>query len=292
MSDTHPARPKVPFDQNPPLSLRFLYRTIPGRVLLWGLTRRWVSGLAGVYLRSPLSAGRINRFVRKNRICLQDYEQTSYRSFNDFFTRRIVPSARPIDLRPDSLISPCDAKLSAYQIRSDATFLIKNAPYRVADLIADEEIARQYNGGMILIFRLAVEDYHRYSYFDDCVQGAGKIIPGELHTVQPVALERYNFFVRNCREWCVLRTVHFGEAVQVEIGALMVGRIRNTGGEGFHARGEEKGYFEFGGSTIALLLLPGAASVDREILINTAEGYETVVKYGGIIGKRLDRSGR
>lgn len=288
MSETQPARPKVSMNQTPPRSLRFLYHTIPGRVLLGLLTRRWVSGLAGWFMNSPLSVGRIKRFIRKNDIPMQDGEQRRYRSFNAFFARSFPPSARAVCRRPDALVSPCDAKLSAYAIDDEAVFLIKNLPYRVRGLIAEEHIARQYNGGTILIFRLAVEDYHRYGYFDDCVQGPEVFIPGELQTVQPIAFERYDVFARNCREWCVLRTKHFGDAIQVEVGALMVGRIRNTGGEGPHARGEEKGHFEFGGSTVALLLSAGAAALDTEILDNTARGYETAVQYGERIGQCLN----
>ena len=146
-------------------------------------------------------------------------------------------------------------------------------------------LANRFCGGYCLIFRLEVDDYHRYCYIDNGTKTDNTFIAGELHTVNPVALERYNIYKRNSREYTVLHTENFGDVVQVEVGAMMVGRIVNHHGEGGFCRGEEKGKFEFGGSTIVMLFGKDTICPDEDILRNSAEGIETVVKYGEKIGK-------
>ena len=130
-----------------------------------------------------------------------------------------------------------------------------------------------------------MDDYHRYCYIDNGTKTDNTFIAGELHTVNPIALERYNIYKRNCREYTVLHTENFGDVVQIEVGAMMVGRIVNNHGEASFVRGEEKGRFEFGGSTIVMLFGRDSISVDHDILCNSAEGIETVVKLGEKIGK-------
>ena len=129
-----------------------------------------------------------------------------------------------------------------------------------------------------------MDDYHRYCYIDNGSKSRNIHIDGELHTVNPIALGRYNIYKRNSREYTVLHTENFGDAVQVEVGAMLVGRIVNHDGEGKIRRGTEKGMFEFGGSTIVMLFEKDRISIDSDILRNSANGDETVVKYGEKIG--------
>ncbi len=267
-----------------PESLSFLYRTLPGRLCLSVLTQPALSRLAGAYLSSPLSKGLIDGFIRKNGIDMRDYEKRDYESFNDFFTRRIRPGRRPFDADPRALIAPADARLSAYAIDDKSLFFIKGTPYSVGTLLRDRAQARAFRGGLCLIFRLTVGDYHRYCFFDDGVVLGGRFLPGVLHTVNPVALGGYDIYKENARAVTLLRTRSFGDAAQVEVGAMLVGRICNTHTSGFFFRGQEKGYFEYGGSTVVLLLRHGAAELRRDILRNTADGVETRVRQGERIG--------
>lgn len=264
--------------------LEKLYGSIAGRMLLKILTAPIVSKAVGAFMDSSLSKPLIGRFVRANNIDTSQYIMTNINSYNDFFTRRIKSGKRRIDLNPAHLISPCDSKLSAYVIGKDSTFLIKNSPYKIADLLCSERLARRYIGGYCLIFRLEVDDYHRYCYIDSGNKSKNLYIRGELHTVNPIALEHYNIYKRNCREYTLLHTENFGTAVQVEVGAMLVGKIQNYHGKYHFTRGEEKGKFLFGGSTIVLLLEADRAILDEDILKNTADGFETVVKYGEKIG--------
>lgn len=265
-------------------SLRFLYEKKLGRACLKVLTRPAVSKVVGCYMNSKASKFMIKSFVRKNNIDLTEYEERRYHSYNDFFTRQIKPDRRQFDRLPGSLISPCDSKLSAYPIGPDSVFTIKDSCYTVRDLLGGAEIADAFNGGYCLIFRLTVDDYHRYCYLDDGTKGENFFIKGELHTVKPIALRYCNIYKRNCREYTVMETKHFGRVVYVEVGAMMVGRIKNHHQSYSFSRGEEKGMFEFGGSTIVVLLEKDRALIDGEILENTCRGMETIVRMGERIG--------
>lgn len=267
----------------PPKSLRFLYSRA-GAPLLRLLSARWVSRLAGKYLDSKLSRGRIKRYIKKHNIDMSQYIEEEYKSFNAFFTRRILPELRPFDRAPEAFVSPCDAKLSVFPVSEYTAFEIKGFRYTAETLLQNEELAARYKGGYCFVFRLAVEDYHRYFYLDDCEKTENTFIRGCLHTVQPVALDKRKVFTENCREYTVMHTAHFGTVTQVEVGAMFVGRIVNNHGAGQFCRGEEKGRFEFGGSTIVVLTEPNTVTPDEELLRNTAEDAETVVRCGERIG--------
>ena len=264
--------------------LKKLYDTAYGRCLLKVLTLPAVSKAAGLYMDSPLSKPLIAPFIRKNGIDTSQYIMRDFRSYNQFFTRRIKPEKRPIDRVPSHLISPCDSKLSVYRIDSGSVFAIKGSHYRVSDLLKNSFLARRFEGGYCCIFRLEVDDYHRYCYIDSGRKSDNVFIAGELHTVNPIAMKRYNIYKRNSREYTVLHTDNFGDVAQIEVGAMLVGRICNRHGVHEFVRGEEKGRFEFGGSTIVLLFERDAIVPDPDLLKNTAEGFETVVKYGEKIG--------
>lgn len=265
-------------------SQKFLYRTFLGRVLLKILTRPFVSRLVGKYKSGRASARGVKKFVAKNNIDMSDYENREYLSFNDFFTRRIKDGARRIDDTPAHLIAPCDGKLSVYTADEKGVYSIKNSYYDIADITGKENAAKFY-GGTLLVFRLTVDDFHRYSFFDGGTAEETVKIKGELHTVNPIAMERYKVFSKNAREYTLLHTDNFGDAVFAEIGALMVGKIVNSGKREF-SRGEEKGYFEFGGSTVIVVLGKGAVTIDGDILKNSADGNETKVRLGEKIGEK------
>ncbi len=264
--------------------LKKLYETQDGRMLLKVLTMPIISVMAGDLMNSVFSKPLIKPFIRKNNIDTSQYQMRNFRSYNQFFTRKIKPDKRPIDRDPMHLISPCDSKLTVYELNQNSMFHIKGSLYRVSDLLKNDFLARRFVGGYCLIFRLEVDDYHRYCYIDDGTKTGNTFIKGELHTVNPIALGRYNIYKRNSREYTVLHTRHFGDVVQVEVGAMLVGKIRNHHKEHSFLRGEEKGMFEFGGSTIVMLFERDSIVPDGDILKNSAEGFETIVKYGEKIG--------
>ena len=268
--------------------LAALYGHALGRALLKPLTAPCVSRLAGRLLSTRASCALIDPFIRRNHIDMTQFEKADYASYNDFFSRKIRPEARPVDMDPRRLISPCDSKLTVLEITEDSRFTLKHTAYTVASLLQNDALAGAYEGGYALIFRLTVDDYHRYCYPADGELTAGAFIPGRLHTVNPIANDYFPIYKENAREYAVLRTREFGDIVLMEVGALLVGRIVNHHRRGASVlRGQEKGYFQFGGSTVVMLLKRGAAAIDPDILKNSAEGIETVVRLGERIGQAV-----
>lgn len=267
--------------------LGFLYNTALGRFFLKPLKSRTVSKIAGKFLDSRLSKSLIKGFVKKNNINLDDFYSDSFRCFNDCFSRRIKEGLRPIDESPDALISPCDSLLTAYKINDDTRLTVKGVEYSVSDLLQNGELSSEFCGGVCLVFRLCVNHYHRYVYFDSGNKGENLFIKGKLHTVRPIALAAGPVFRENCREYTVMNTDNFGKAVQIEVGAMLVGKIKNHHGEHTFTRGEEKGTFLYGGSTIILLLKSDAAEVDEKFFLATERGEEIDVKMGEKIGEKI-----
>lgn len=265
--------------------LAALYGSTLGRMALRILVSPVISKIAGCILSSRLSVCLIDPFIRRNGIDMTQFEDETYRSYNAFFSRRIRPDARPIDQDPYHLIAPCDSKLTVLPVSSQQRFMLKHTEYTLTSLIRDEKLAAAYEGGYALIFRLTVDDYHRYCYVADGEKGENIRIPGILHTVNPVANDHVPIYKENSREYSVLRSEVFGDILMMEVGALLVGRIVNHHGSVRVCRGEEKGYFQFGGSTVILLIGKNKVQIDPDILENSRSYVETVVKMGERIGQ-------
>ena len=261
-----------------------LYGTHTGRACVKVLIAPEVSELGGRLLSSHMSRVFIRPFIRRNGIDMSQYERKKYRSYNDFFTRQVKPEMRPVDETPSHLVSPCDGKLSAYTVCEEGKIRIKGTDYTVASLLRDRNLAARYIGGTALVFRLTIDDYHRFLYIDEGEVGDTRTIEGVYHTINPAAGKRYPIYKENHRDCTVLETEHFGPVTMIEVGALMVGRIVNHPSSAPVARGMEKGYFEFGGSTIVLLFEKSRIVVDNDILLNSRSGIETIVKAGEKIG--------
>lgn len=264
--------------------LAALYGCAAGRLLLKPLTQPGMSRLAGRFLSTRASRVLIKPFIRSNGIDMSQFEPVEYGSYNEFFSRRIREGARKVDMEPKHLISPCDSKLTALPITETGRFTLKHTEYTVGSLLKNPALAAEYVGGWALIFRLTVDDYHRYCYAFDAEKGENVSIPGKLHTVNPIAGDFFPIYKENAREYTILHTREFGDVIAMEVGALLVGKIVNHHGKAAVKRGQEKGCFQFGGSTVVLLLKQDAAIVDEDILENSRNGIETVVKFGEKIG--------
>ena len=263
--------------------LRFLYRTVPGRMCLKVLTARWISKLCGAFLDSRLSKPLIRRFVNGNGIDLSQFESDGFRCFNDCFSRKIKEGMRPLPEDEAVLFSPCDGLLSAYHLKKDTVLPVKQSAYTLSSLLRDETLTERYRDGVCLVFRLCVTHYHRYCYPVSGVKGENVFLKGRLHTVRPIALEAGPIFTENCREYTVIDTERFGSVLQMEVGAMLVGKILNHHGSGTVIRGDEKGMFLYGGSTIILLLEKDKATVNERFFEATANGEETPVVMGEIL---------
>ncbi len=260
------------------ITIRFLYNTRAGRFILKFLINPKISEFAGKFLNCRFSKFIVSTYVKKHKINLSEYKCRSFNSFNEFFIRE--KKNVKIDRSPFNLISPCDGYLSVYKIKANNRYKIKNINYSVGELLNNEALAGKYVNGLCFVFRLAPDNYHRYLYIDDGIKSQNYTVKGVLHCVRPVAASKYPIYIQNSREYTILNTVHFGTVVQVEVGALLVGKIQNHHSSGEFFKGQEKGYFEFGGSTIILLFEQNIVTPDKNIIDNTLNNIETKVKAG------------
>lgn len=266
-----------------------LYTSRWGRALVRVLVRPWISKAAGKLLDTGWSRCLVGPFIRMNHLDMGPYrrkEPEEFASYNDFFTREISPGMRPVDEDKTHLIAPCDGRVTVYPIGEDTTFCVKYTRYTVESLLRSRKLAERYRGGYAMVLRLCVTDYHRYIYPVTGVKSDNYHIPGVFHTVNPVAVETAEAFKENTREFTLIKNKEFGTVLQMEVGALMVGRICNEHPAGYVYRGQEKGRFEFGGSTVILLLEKDRVQIRQDLLENTEKGAETQVFMGEKLGEK------
>ncbi len=263
-------------------AMRFLYRN-PFRRLVSELVikRPFFSRLYARGMDSAASRARIKPFIKRYGIDQSEFERPveSFVSFNDFFTRRLRPSARPLDPDPRCLVAPADSKLLALRIGEDSSFMVKGRRYTLRTLTAGALDPRPWTGGLLLIFRLCPSDCHRFFYFGDCTHGPVQTVPGYFHSVSPVALDSgADVYGGNWRQWTLIDSLAFGEAIEVDVAALTVnGIVQAYPGGGVLRRGQGKGFFQYGGSSIVLAFEPGAVELDQDIERASARGLETRV---------------
>lgn len=263
--------------------LDFLYNNPVGRILLGIAVSPFVSNIYAKKNSRKSSVKKIPGFIADHKIDMSDYIDKEYQSFNDFFIRELKPGKRPVDMTGEALIAPCDSKLLVYEIGKDTSMRIKGRTYTVDEILADSENAKEFAGGVALVFRLTVDDYHRFSYPDRGCVISRRMIKGKLHTVSPVSKD-HKIYVENTRQVNMLKTENFGNMAYIEVGAMLVGRIVDNGVDVFD-RGQEKGHFEPGGSTIVILV--NNVKIDKDILEQSESGIETKVRLGERIGRAL-----
>lgn len=269
--------------------LNDLYKTRAGRILLRPLISKPVSDLAGFLMDRRISMLLIAPFVRENKIRFEDYELNDIRCFNDFFRRKIKSGLRPVSENKADLIAPCDGLLKVSRIKEGSIIEVKQSRFTVRGMLRDRALADSFEGGYCLVYRLCVDNYHRYIYFDSGMKHKNRHIRGIYHTVQPVALEDFPVFVQNTREYAVIDSDNFGRCVQMEVGAMLVGRIVNKDREAcLVKRGSEKGFFEYGGSTIIVLLPDQKLDLADKVLEGMKKGIEVPVKMGEAIAHKRD----
>lgn len=264
-------------------TLDFLYGNFFGYLILKLLTTKIFANMISIYMNSFLSKPLINKKIKKCLIDMNEFQNKKYNSYNDFFTRKIKENKRTINKNKNVFISPCDSVLNVHTITKDLTLNIKGHDYSIDELV-EKDIIDDYINGQALIFRLREDNYHRYCYIDNGTHNENIKIKGKLHTVQPISLKKYNYLKTNSREYTILNTENFDKVIHVEIGAMCIGKIKNKYENYKFIKGEEKGNFEFGGSTIVLLVKKDIIEIDKDILENSINGIETIVKYGERVG--------
>lgn len=271
------------------LWVRLLYGGAGGHLLARGiLSRRIVSRLVGALQSTRCSARRIRPFVDAFAIPMDEYEDREWSSFNDFFIRRFRPGARGFVADPRAMPAFVEARYLAFDhIHRDVTFPVKGR-FLTPAAIFDDSDAASFEGGPMLLARLAPVDYHRFHFPDDGEISGQRRIPGRLHSVNPVALRRRpHILASNQRHLTFMETSHFGRLAMVEVGAMNVGRIVQTHPGASFERGQEKGYFCFGASTVLLFGEPGRWRPAADLLEQTALERESLVRLGEEVARAL-----
>jgi len=273
--------------------LKLAYEYKIGMPLLEAIVKKKIfSTLYGKLQDTRFSAGKINKFIRDYNIDLEEAEipPGGFKSFNDFFARKLKPSSRPIAEDKNILISPADGRLLAFDnIDKDKILQIKGSYYKLEDLLRDKSLALEYHNGTCIIIRLCPTDYHRFHFPDEGYPDRARIIDGDYYSVNPLSLKNIKeVYCKNKREITIFNSLNFGKMLLIEVGATCVGSIIQTY-KPFELvkKGDEKGYFKFGGSTVIILLKKGIVKIDDDLLKNTGDGIETKVSVGERIGYRI-----
>jgi phosphatidylserine decarboxylase len=272
--------------------IKILYNTPQGKLTLEFLIKRKLfSTINGVLCETKFSSRKIKEFIDEYVIdmskcseCIEDFK-----SFNHFFSRKQNFEASTFSSDPNVLLSPGDGRLRAWMdIDMDQLIQVKGSNYSLKELLRDDVLAQKYQGGTCILLRLAPVDYHRFHFIDSGICSETRKINGFYYSVNPIALNSIpEVFCRNKREYCIFNSDNFGNIIYVEVGATSVGTIIQTYKQGERVnRGDEKGYFKFGGSTIILFLEKGEIVIDEEILEQSEAGFETKVLTGESIGKK------
>lgn len=271
--------------------LKWLYNTPTGKASLNILVKRKLfSNITGWYMNRSCSRKKIKKFIKKYDINMSHYELPNsgkFSNFNKFFYRRIKETVRPIGIH---IVSPADGKAVAFQnINSSSSFYIKGSEFSLSDFLQNNTLAHKYCNGAMIIVRLAPTDYHRFHFPASGIISESKKIKGRYFSVSPLALKKnMEIFCRNQREYSILKTEDYGDIIISEIGATMVGSIiQNYQINSIVKKGSEKGYFAFGGSTLLLLFEEGKIKIDQDLLEHTINGYETKVRMGETIARKI-----
>jgi phosphatidylserine decarboxylase len=269
--------------------LNWLYHNPIGEASLWTIAKRKiVSSVYGDMMDAPSSADKIQSFIQDYDVDITIAQKQNFNSFNDFFIRKLKPAARPIIADSLAVASPADGKILAYNNINNSDFYIKGLRFNVQSFLNNSELAKKYKNGAMIVFRLAPPDYHRYHFPVSGTTAASNIkIEGDYYSVNPLALrEKGEIFWLNKREYGIIKSPVFGDVVMVEVGATMVGSMIQTYIGKNVKKGEEKGYFKFGGSTVVLLFEKDMINIDSDLVNNTSKNLETTIKMGEKIAEK------
>ena len=223
-------------------------------------------------------------------------DPTKYDTFNDFFAREIREDARPIDEPDNDLVSssPADCRLTAFPTIDLATkYWIKGAGFSLEKLLGDADLAKQFDGGSLVVARLAPQDYHRWHSPVSGTVETIKEIPGAYYTVNPQAINEpgtLDVFCENRRSVMTLKRSSSGSPIAiVAVGAMLVGSIVYVDGVdkagSVVRRGQCLGKFMYGGSTVLVLFPKGEIQLDEDLVKNSTEQKcETLMKVGWRLG--------
>ena len=274
-------------------AVRFAYATAAGRVLTrFLLARAFVSRLFGWYMSRPGSRARIRPFIEQYGIDASEFARPveSFRSFNEFFHRELRPGARPVDPDPDSVVFPADGRHMGWTaLGSEAGVFVKGQRWDLPSLLGnDPGLTRRFSGGTLVLSRLCPVDYHHFHFPVGGRCGPVTWQGRDLFSVNPIALRQTLAYLwTNKRALTLVETEHCGTCCFIEIGATNVGSIRHRPlpGDNLVAKGDPKGWFEFGGSSVITLFEKGRVRLSEDLLQQTENGIELYARVGDQMGQ-------
>ena len=211
--------------------------------------------------------------------------EDTYKNFAQFFSREKKDIRFPS--QKNELGVPCEGLVSVFEnIRPEELIAVKGAHFSLHDLFFDKELANMYSEGHMISIRLTPANYHRMHFFDDGVVRQTRLIKGDLFSVSPLALNKVaKLYCRNKRALIQVETKNFGDVALVEVGATFVGSIVHCFEDGQNVkRGDVASYFKPGGSLVLMFLKKGVFLPGEGLVRRTAEGIETKMAIGTLLG--------
>jgi phosphatidylserine decarboxylase len=270
--------------------LKWTYGNPLGKLSLHAFVKRgFFSRWYGRRMDDPKSREKVAPFIEQYGINVDEHADPpgSYQTFNEFFYRRLKPEARPIAAGDDVAVFPADGRHLGFQniARMDGIF-VKGKTFDVAELIGDATLAESYREGSLILSRLCPVDYHRYHFPVGGKASAARIINGPLYSVNPIALKQnIRIFTENKRAICRIASERFGTVLMLEIGATCVGAMEYTyPADSNVAKGAEKGFFKFGGSSTILLFEKDRIRLAPDLIEHSSQRRELYARMGDRLG--------
>ena len=271
--------------------LKLIYDNPFGKLLLWAAVKKsWFSRWYGWRMSQPASKARIRPFIRKYKLDEEEFDSDpeGFRSFNEFFSRKLKPDARPIEQENAVAVFPADGRhLSVQDLSANLGFYVKGQKFDLPKLFQSEELAGRFRKGSLIISRLCPVDYHRFHAPVSGKISEARLINGSLFSVNPIALrKRLSVFWENKRYLCMIDSDYHGKVAQFIVGATCVGSATFTFSQNQRVKkGEELGYFSFGGSSVLTLFEKDRLRISEDVQQHSQANIETYAKMGEEMGR-------
>ena len=270
--------------------MRWTYANPFGRLALEAIVKRpFFSRWYGWRMDRAGSRSKVLPFIREFGLDPKEFADApeSFRTFNEFFHRKLRPGERPVDTDVNTVVFPADGRHLGFADASQINgVFVKGQRFDLPTLLGDATLAERYAKGTLVLSRLCPVDYHRFHFPAAGKPSATTVLNGPLYSVNPIALRRnLSYLWQNRRTLTTLETERFGAVLYLEIGATNVGSIVQTYTAGKPvAKGDEKGYFRFGGSSTLLLFEPGRIALAPDLLEQSREQRELYARVGDRLG--------
>ncbi len=269
--------------------LKWAYGNPLGKLALHAFVKRPIfSKWYGRKMNHPSTKKKIQPFIEQYGLNPEEFLEPveNYQNFNEFFYRKLKPEARPI--ADSAIVFPADGRHLGFENAEDVSgVFVKGQQWDLEKLIADDDLYQRFKGGSLVLSRLCPVDYHRFHFPAAGIPSETTVIKGPLFSVSPIALrQNLSYLWQNKRTRTLLETPQHGTILIMEIGATCVGSIYQTYKPGEPVeKGEEKGYFAFGGSSTITIFEPGKVKLAADLLEHSSQQQELYTLIGDSLGE-------